>query len=403
MLLGALLAAGAPRPWLEDLPVRLGLAGVRIDIQEVDRGSVRAVKVNVLVGDTLSREPEGPHGSGYESEHPHRHVGQLLRLVEQAPLSAWVRDRACQAFRLLGEAEGRVHGVPAERVSLHEVGALDALVDIVGGIEGFEQLGIDRIFSLPVALGSGWVRAAHGKLPVPAPATTLLLEGVVVATDGPVEGEATTPTGAALLRVLSEGPPPSRWRPERSGWGAGSRDPQGYPNALRLMIVESAAEAAEIMVLAADLDDMSPEYLEPLRSALMAAGAVDVQMWATLMKKGRIGFRVEALTPAGGESRLADAFFANSTTAGVRWHRASRATLARRHLTLEDQAGSAIRVKVLEGPAGLRVKPEYEDVIAAARRTGQPALEIAEAARRVARARLPGEDPDHRIAHKESQ
>ena len=135
-----------------------------------------------------------------------------------------------RAFRLLGEAEGRVHGVPAEEVALHEVGAVDALIDIVGAIEGFERLGIDRVYNRPVALGSGWVRAAHGVIPVPAPATALLLEGIEMGPNGPVSGEAVTPTGAVLLRVLSEGRRRQRWRAVRaSAWGAGGRNPPNYP------------------------------------------------------------------------------------------------------------------------------------------------------------------------------
>src|SRR4029079_18463672 len=158
-----------------------------------------------------------------------RHIGDLIRTVEQAPLSAWVRERAVRAFRLLGEAEGRVHGMPAEEVALHEVGAVDALVDVVGAIEGFERLGISRIYNRPVALASGWGRALHGVWPVPAPATALLLEGIEIAPNGPVTGEAVTPTGAVLLRVLSEGAPPARWRGVVArAWGAGARHPYIY-------------------------------------------------------------------------------------------------------------------------------------------------------------------------------
>ncbi len=200
-----------------------------------------------------------------------------------------------RAFRLLGQAEGRIHGMPAEQVALHEVGALDALIDIVGAIEGFEQLGISRIYNRPIGVGDGWVRAAHGVMPVPAPATAILLEGLEVGPNGPVTGEAVTPTGAVLLRVLSEGAPPARWRGVLAGaWGAGGRNPSTYANALRLIIAEPVTEAGEIVVLSTNLDDMSPEYLDPLREALVAAGALDVQVWSTQMKKGRTGFRVEA-------------------------------------------------------------------------------------------------------------
>jgi len=406
MLLGALVAAGAPEAWLKGLPARLGLGGVEIAIRRVSRSGIGAVKVDVRLpggriegpGDVengLRPSPTQPHShphpqpphdhhAPHQGEHghgavhgPHRHVGELVAMVERAPLSSWVKERAVRAFRMVGEAEGRVHGVPADSVALHEVGALDAVVDIVGGIEGFEQLGITRIHHRPVALGNGWVRAAHGVLPVPTPATALLLEGIEIASNGPVTGEATTPTGAALLRVLSAGAPPARWRAvSAAGWGAGTRDPDHYPNALRLILADPVQEAGDVVVLSTDLDDLSPEYLDPLREALSAAGALDVQIWASQMKKGRTGFRVEAVVPPEAQDRVTDAFFRHSTTAGVRRTVAERVTLPRRELTLES-GGGTVRVKVLDGPDGPRVKPEYEDVAAAARRSGRPAHELA--------------------------
>src|SRR6266581_3670892 len=175
MTLGALLSLGLPVAWLEELPGRLGVGDVRVTVRDVRRAEVTCKQVEFDI-------PPQPHG---------RHVGELIRLVERAPVSDWVKERAVRAFRLIGEAEGRVHGVVPEQVHLHEVGAVDAG---------------------PVAMGTGWVETAHGRLPVPAPATAILLEGVEVATGGPVEGEATTPTGAALVRVLSAGPPPGQWR-----------------------------------------------------------------------------------------------------------------------------------------------------------------------------------------------
>lgn len=407
MLLGALVAAGAPEAWLRGLPARLGIPEVEIAIRRVSRSGIGAIKVDVRLpggrvegpADTAEAhtqpEPRShpqshshPHSNTQHDDHevahghghvhgPHRHVGELVAMVERAPLSPWVRERAVRAFRLIGEAEGKVHGVAPESVALHEVGALDALVDIVGGIEGFEQLGVTRIHHRPVAIGAGWVRAAHGVLAVPTPATALLLEGLEIAPNGPVTGEATTPTGAALLRVLSSGAPPARWRGISAGsWGAGTRDPEHYPNALRLILAEPVEEAGEVVVLSTDLDDLSPEYLDPLREALAAAGALDVQVWATQMKKGRTGFRVEAVVPPDAAARVTDAFFRHSTTAGVRRVAAQRVTLPRHELTLEA-GGGMVRVKVLEGPGGLRAKPEYDDVAAAARRSGRPAHELA--------------------------
>jgi uncharacterized protein (TIGR00299 family) protein len=313
-----------------------------------------------------------------------------MAIVERGDISSEVRAKALQAFRALGEAEGRVHGVAWDQVHLHEVGALDALVDIVGGIEGFELLGVRRIYARPVAAGNGWVRAAHGVLAVPAPATLQLLAGTEIGPDGPVTGEATTPTGAVLLKVLSSGPPPARWRAVRTGWGAGGRDPDGYSNTLRLIIAEGATEAAEVVVVAADIDDLSPEYLEPLREALVSAGALDVQVWSTQMKKGRIGFRLEVVTTPADAPRVTDAVFRHSSTAGVRQITAERITLGRRELTVPGTDHAPVRVKVLDGPGGPRVKPEYDDVHAAARQSGRPAHEVAREVAERARAALRG-------------
>src|SRR5256712_1782699 len=172
MALGALRALGAPASWLEQLPARLGLAGVGVTIRDTSRCGVAAKQVEFSI-------PPQPHG---------RYVGELVRLVERCPVSDWVKQRAGRAFRVVGEAEGRGHGVAPEKGHLHEVGAVDAVLDVVGAIEGFERLGVQAIYNLPIAVGSGWVEAAHGRLAVPAPATALLLEGLEIATGGPVRG-----------------------------------------------------------------------------------------------------------------------------------------------------------------------------------------------------------------------
>jgi pyridinium-3,5-bisthiocarboxylic acid mononucleotide nickel chelatase len=368
MTLGALLSLGLPVSWLEELPGRLGVGDVRVTVRDVRRAGITCRQIDFNI-------PEQPHG---------RHVGELIKLVERAPVSDWVKERAVRAFRLVGEAEGRVHGVAPEKVHLHEVGAVDAVLDIVGAIEGFERLGVEAVHNLPVAVGQGWVDAAHGKLPVPAPATAILLEGLEIAAGGPVEGEATTPTGAALLRVLSAGPPPDRWRMVGSGWGAGQRDPKHYPNALRILVAEAAGEAARVVLLATDVDDMSPEYVEPLRQALVQAGALDVQTWPVQMKKGRQGFRVEVMAPEALADAVTAELFRHSTTAGVRRWVAERATLPRHQLTVRLD-GVAVRVKVLDG-GSVRVKPEYDDVLAAAQALGRPPLEVARAVERDAEA-----------------
>ncbi len=368
MTLGALLSLGLPISWLEELPGRLGVRDVRVAVRDVRRSGITCKQVDFGI-------PEQPHG---------RHVGELVRLVERAPISDWVKTRAIRAFQLIGEAEGRVHGVAPEKVHLHEVGAVDAVLDIVGGIEGIERLGVESVYHLPIAVGTGWVDAAHGRLPVPAPATALLLEGLEVAAAGPVEGEATTPTGAALLRVLSAGAPPERWRLVGSGWGAGQRDPKHYPNALRILVAEAAGEAARVVLLATDLDDMSPEYVDPLRQALVSAGALDVQTWPVQMKKGRQGFRLEVMAPEALADAVTAELFRHSTTAGVRRWFAERATLPRHQLTVRLD-GVAVRVKVLDG-GNVRVKPEYDDVLAAAKALGRPPIDVARAVERDAEA-----------------
>src|SRR5258708_37039924 len=190
MTLGALLALGVPSAWLEELPGRLGLDGVTVTIRDVRRGGVGGKQIEFGI-------PEQPHG---------RHVGELVKLVERAPLSPWVRERAVRAFRWVREAGGRVHGVAPEKVHLHEVGAVDAVLDIVGGIEGFERLGIEAIYNLPVAVRDGGVEAAQRRRPVAAPATEIPRRGGDTVRSAPEGGEATTPTGAALARVLSQGP-----------------------------------------------------------------------------------------------------------------------------------------------------------------------------------------------------
>jgi uncharacterized protein (TIGR00299 family) protein len=388
MLLGALVAAGVDPEWLRSLPRRLGLHGVTVEIGETQRAAIRATKVTVRLADGAHEglgdahahlgHDAGHHGHGEHAAHSHRHVSALLAQIEAAELTATVKQQAMACFRLLAEAEGQIHGMPAEKVALHEVGAADALVDIVGVIEGFERLGVAAIYSWPVALGNGWIRAAHGVMPVPAPATSLLLEGIDVRTDGPARGEATTPTGAALIRVLSRGAPPEGWRVVRgAAFGAGERNPAEYANVVRLLIATVAEEAADIVVLATDVDDLSPEYLEPVREALTVAGALDVQVWATMGKKGRVSFRIEALAPAGDRDAVAAALLTHSTTAGLRFWSATRTTLQRRSATRPAEDGMTVRVKVIEAPDGLREKPELDDIQAVARVTGRPVHRVA--------------------------
>lgn len=407
MLLGALLDAGAPVERLRALPGRLGFPDVTVEVERVSRCGLACTKATVRLPAGASEPPSAawgePHHHTGQSDHSHapgqhpldghRHLADLIGILAAADISAWVRARAGEAFQLLCEAEGAAHGVPAESVALHEVGAVDALVDIVGAIEGVELLGAERVYHRPVALGSGWVHAAHGVIPVPAPVVTRLLEGIEIGPNGPVTGEATTPTGAVLLRVLGAGAPPERWRPRGTGWGAGSRDPSQYPNALRILVAEVARELSQIVMVVSDLDDLSPEYVDPLREALSAAGALDVHVWSTHTKKGRPGFRVEVICDTADEAGITEAFFLHSTTAGVRRGVMERVTLPRREITVPAADGQPVKVKVLDSPGGPRVKAEFDDVRAAAARLGRPALEIAREIETTARSLVAGPAP----------
>ena len=369
MTLGALLDAGVDPEWLRELPKRFGLEDVSVNISRTTRCAVTATKVDFEI-------PRSMSDSTHEIHHGHTVAG-IIEKLESASLIETVRSKAIAAFQLLGDAEGRAHGVKPEAVHLHEVGAIDAILDIVGAIEGFERLGVDAVYNLPVAVGNGWAKMAHGTMPVPAAATATLLEGIAVRTDGPIEGEATTPTGATLLRVLSKGAPPVYWRMQKNSWGAGTRDTKNYPNALRLLLAETADEAGMVEIIQTDIDDFQPEYIDPLRAALLANGALDCSIWPTHGKKGRISIRIEVLAPPDRAESVTEALIANSSTAGIRRWSAVRKTLARQQFQVELEGADGVRIKVWDGPGGYRLKPEYDDVIRAAAQLGMPPIDVA--------------------------
>src|SRR6478672_7375527 len=282
MTLGALLGVGLDPDWLRALPSRLGLDDVRVDIREVLRGELVCWKVDFEI-------PPQPHG---------RHIKEIRELVARSGAPEHVRARADAAFWAIATAEGEIHGMPAEKVHLHEVGAVDAILDVVGVVWGLELLGVESVCCGPLRTGDGSVRAAHGLLPVPAPATLKLLEGHVVRPGPDGAGELVTPTGAALVRVLSSGPPPAEYVPRASGYGAGTKDFPGRANALRIILADVASDATTerrletIALIAADLDDMAPEYLAAVAERSRVEGALDAVLTPVVMKKGRQGTRI---------------------------------------------------------------------------------------------------------------
>ena len=363
MTLGALLDVGLDPDWLRALPSSLGIEGIGVRIADVKRGEIACKKVDFDI-------PPQPHG---------RHLKHLKEIVDQSSAPPAVKERANRAFTMIAEQEAAIHGTTVERVHLHEVGAVDAILDVVGSVWGFDLLGIERVFCSAIATGDGVVTAAHGTLPVPAPATLRLLEGHPVRPGPAGAGELVTPTGAALVRVLSSGAPPREYVPLRSGFGAGTKEFAGRANALRLIVAESSSVQAaieELVQLASDIDDMSPEYLAATADLLRDAGALDVVLIPTTMKRGRPGTRLEVLAKPEDAERLEILLLSETTTIGVRRLAVQRRALPREKRTV-DVLGHPIALKVVRLPDGRsRAKPEFSDVQRVAQQTGRSLRDI---------------------------
>jgi uncharacterized protein (TIGR00299 family) protein len=365
MTLGALVDVGLDPEWLRALPTVLGLDGVTVRIQDVKRAELACKKVDFDI-------PPQPHG---------RHLKHIREIVERSAAPHDVKRRADAAFTAIAEQEAAIHATSVERVHLHEVGAVDAILDVVGAVWGLAQLGIERVYCGAIATGDGTVHAAHGTLPVPAPATLKLLEGHAIRPGPAGSGELVTPTGAALVRVLSSGPPPREYVPLRSGFGAGTKDFAGRANALRVIIAETGAgegqgDVEELVQLASDIDDMSPEYLAAVADLLRGGGALDVVLLATTMKRGRQGTRIEVLARPAEAAALEDTLLRETTTIGVRRSTVTRRALARETREVEV-LGHRLAVKVVRLPDGrIRAKPEFTDVQRVAQETGRPLRDI---------------------------
>ncbi len=414
MFLGALVDVGLSLDVLQDTVAALGLAeAVRVEARRVQKNGIAATKVTVIsLGEAdaphahlrLADEahhpdhaahPHAHHGTSHaHHHHPHRTLADILARIERADLPAVVRERAQAVFRRLAEAEARVHGVSPDAVHFHEVGALDAIVDVVGTVMGLHALGITRVVASPVPLSHGYVETAHGRLPVPAPATLALLEGV------PVRGvdlaaETVTPTGAALVTTLADafGPPP-RMRVRRVGYGAGTMD-LPVPNLLRVLLgepeprPEGGVDASTLTVLSTNVDDMPGEWFGPLFERLHAAGALDVWFTPVQMKKGRPGVVITVLAEPEHAPALRDVLLRETTTLGVREQLVTRWCLPREIRTVETPWGP-VRVKVARLPDGqIRAKPEFADCERLAREHGLPVWRVVQAALHALKASSP--------------
>jgi pyridinium-3,5-bisthiocarboxylic acid mononucleotide nickel chelatase len=430
MILGALIDLGLDLRQLEKELAKLPLVGYRLDVQSVKKQAIRAIKLKVLLQGEAGERPadaefeevdpgsEAPDPAshshhptvdqeqGHETPavgYPARSLGEILDLIDSSDLSSSTRSIARAIFTRLGEAEAVVHNQPLEEVHLHEVGAVDALVDIVGAAIGLELLGVEEVYASALHLGSGFVRTAHGLLPVPAPATAALLEGIPVYTTQ-AKGELVTPTGAAFIATVARGfGPMPEMRVKAVGYGAGSCERE-FPNVLRAFLGERVGRPAArsnrkpypeqhdtpvgpggyhispAVMIEANIDDMLPQLYEALVERLFEADALDVVMAPVQMKKNRPGIQLQVLASPDSIDRLLAILFRESTTIGARTYEVQKRMLQRQTVTIQTPFGE-VRVKVARlGDQVVNAAPEYEDCRSRAAELGLPIKEVYNAA-----------------------
>ncbi len=367
MLMGALLEL-LPEPETFLAKMReLDLPGIEISAKKSQKCGISGTHMEVLC-----------HGQeeGREQEHHHHHttLADISHILSHLNVSDRVRQNAQAVYAAIADAESRVHGTTIDQIHFHEVGTLDALADVVGVCVLMEMLQVEQVIASPVHVGSGQVHCAHGILPVPAPATALLLEGIPMYT-GTIRGELCTPTGAALLRqfVTNFGEMPVM-RVEKIGYGLGTKDFEAA-NALRVMLGNTEEAGERILSLACNLDDMTGEAVGFAVETLLSAGALDVFTAPIGMKKSRPGVLLTCLCREGDREKFVDLLFRHTTTLGVRIARLERETLCREMKTVETPDGP-VRMKTSCGHGVRRVKPEYEDLAEIARKTGKGLNEI---------------------------
>ena len=369
MVLGALVDAGCEIGALEAALGSLGVEGWRLEARAVERGGLRGTHLVVRTD---------------SARHFHT-LGDMLRPIERSTLSDAVKGRARAVLQRLAEAEARVHRVPVDAVHFHEVGALDTLVDVVGSVAGLEALGVDRVHVSPIPIGGGTVETAHGRLPVPAPATAELLRGFPVYDNG-IASELVTPTGAAILTTLGAPGRLPAMTLERLGWGAGSRE-LPVPNLLRVLVGEAVpgnpepGDVETLVSVETTIDDMSPQLYEPLVERLLAAGALDVYLSPVIMKRTRPGTVLTALAPPEVTDRLAEILFRETTTIGVRWSEVRRRRLPRKLVRLPTSLGLVTFKVATLGGRVVTVTPEFEEVRRIADAAGLPVREALERVR----------------------
>ncbi len=395
MTLGALIDAGLPIADLRRALGSLALGEVELRAEKVLRTGVSATKFSVHLPAADGADP---------NRHPHRHLSKIFTMIDGSSLSAGGRSRAKAMFQRLGEAEAAIHQMPVEKVHLHEVGALDSIIDVVGTVFAMEWAGASRIVCSPLNIGGGMVTAAHGLFPVPAPATARLLEGVPVYS-GAVQKELVTPTGALIATTYASsfGPIPAMSM-ERVGYGAGDRDDPVTPNVLRVLIGEEAAVptggatsgpdgaaavfrpadgdrlvrplADRVAVIECEIDDMNPQIFGLVMERLYAAGALEVFYIPVQMKKNRPGTLLTVVAPPALRATMSDVIFHETTTIGLRYRETDRECLERTVVTVETPIG-AVRVKVASRHGRVvNASPEFEDCVRLAAASNLPVKDV---------------------------
>ena len=371
MILGALLDLGLPIDGLRQALGSLAIEYGEVTADRVSRAGVAATKFRLVEKGSTDASPAAAH--------KHHHLKHIVAAIRRSSLSATGQERAVQLFERLAQAEAAIHDTPIERVHLHEVGALDSIIDIVGAVYAFEWFGIEDIVSSPLNVGGGTVDCAHGRFPVPAPATARLLS------DTPVYGTGTTelvtPTGALLVTsyARSFGPLPAM-RLEGVGYGAGDRNPTDAPNVLRVLRGErvdaEASAAARVVQIECEIDDMNPQLFGPLMEGLADAGALDVFYAAVQMKKNRPGTLVTVVAPPARREAIAAVLFTHTTTIGVRYQEMMRDTLDREIRTIETPLGP-VRFKIATRAGRvLNAAPEFDDCVRIAAERSVPIKDV---------------------------
>ena len=369
MVLGALVDAGLSFTSLQEELEKLALPGLQIRSRNVKKHGISATKVDVIA-------PEG---------HAHRHLEDILDIIERSGISEKAKRQSEKIFRRLAEAEADVHGTPVDSVHFHEVGAIDAIVDVVGAVVGLDLLGVERVYASILRFGRGATRGSHGALPIPVPAVVALCKGVPAErTDIPFE--LVTPTGAAILTTLAtEIGARITLRTQRVGYGAGGRDLEQIPNLLRVEIgeLDGGLQSDSPYLIETNIDDMTPEIYGYLIDRLLSEGARDAYLTPLVMKKGRPGVMIGVLADAADVNRLAGLLFRETTTLGVRLTRVNRLMVPRNQGAVETPFGT-VSVKIAEFEGATRFAPEFEDCARIARQQGVPILDVYRAVARAA-------------------